>query len=185
MNKKFFLIAFFALAVAARGDIIPTLSSVAPAGPGQFLWSYTANVTVDETVTAGDFFTIYDFSATRPTIFGHPGFWSFSSSLLGPTAPLTTPTDDPALWNITFTYINPMQSIPPGTALGVFAAVTYTDQLRPGQFTAEATRANDPTQTKISNIGSVTVPVPEPSSLFPIVSFLGALGIDRFFRRRK
>ena len=186
MGKKFFLTltALSALSFAARADIIPTLSNI-QAGPGNtFSWQYTANVTVDETVTAGDFFTIYDFSSVMPTIQNHPAGWGFSTALVGPTAPLTTPTDDPTLWNISWKYIG-STPIPGSAALGIFAVITNTDQLKTGQFTAEATKSNDPTNTKVSNIGNVSVPVPEPSSLFPIVSFVGALGLDRFVRRRK
>jgi hypothetical protein len=185
MNKKCLLLlaALSALSLTARADIIPTLSAVTGSGPN-FNWQYSANVTVDETVKAGDFFTIYDFSAIMPTIQTHPAFWTFSTSLVGPTAPLTTPTDNPNLWNITWTYIG-QNSIPGSAALGFFSVVTNTNQLKSGQFTAEATKSNDPSDTKISNIGSVSVPVPEPSALFPIMSLGAALGVERFFRRRK
>jgi hypothetical protein len=185
MNKKFLLAftALSALSLATRADIIPTLDSVTGSAP-DFVWHYTANVTTDETVTNGDFFTIYDFSSVKPTIFGHPSFWTFSSALVGPTAPLTSPTDDPSLWNITFTYIG-QTPISGAAALGVFSAVTHAHQLKTGQFTAEATKSSDPTGTKVSNVGNVSVPVPEPSALFPLLSVASVIGIDGFLRRRK
>src|SRR5947207_7737642 len=105
MNKKWLgvLIAITAFSIAARADIIPTLDSVTGSSPN-FTWNYSANVTVDQTVNSGDFFTIYDFSSIMPTTTTQPSGWTFSTALLGPTAPLTTPTDDPNLWNLTWTY---------------------------------------------------------------------------------
>jgi hypothetical protein len=60
--------------LAAYGDIIPTLSSITGASP-TFTWNYSANVTVDETVVKGDFFTIYDFSSIMPTTHSQPVGW--------------------------------------------------------------------------------------------------------------
>ena len=167
----------------ARADIIPTLDSVTGSSPS-FTWNYSASVTVDQTVKAGDFFTIYDFSSIMPTTTTQPAGWTFSTALVGPTAPLTSPNDNPNLWNLTWTYQG-STPISGSAALGMFTAVASTDQLKTGQFTAQGTKSNDPTGTKISNIGDVSIPVPEPSALFPIMSLGAAIGIDRFFRRRK
>jgi hypothetical protein len=52
--------------------------------------------------------------------------------------------------------------------------VTSTNQLKTGQFAAEATRSNDPSGTKIDNIGSISVPVPESTSLLPILGVCAA-----------
>src|SRR5436190_24052457 len=114
----------------ARADIIPSLSSVIGSAPN-FTWNYSANVTVDETVNKGDFFTIYDFSSIMPTTTTQPVRCTFSTALAGPTAPLTTPTDDPNLWNLTWTYSG-AGSIAGSAALGMFTVVTNTDQLKMG-----------------------------------------------------
>ena len=166
----------------ARADIIPTLSSVTGSAPS-FTWDYSANVTVDETVKAGDFFTIYDFSAIAPTVTTQPAGWTFSTALLGPTAPLTTPTDNPSLWNITWTY-GGAAPIPGSAALGHFTVVTSTDQLKMGQFTAEATKSNDPANTKVSNIGSTSVPVPESDALLPLIGICAAAVFYNIRRQR-
>jgi hypothetical protein len=185
--KKAFALGLTLLAsgiLIARADIIPTLDSITGSAPN-FTWNYSANVTVDQTVNAGDFFTIYDFSSIMPTTTTQPTGWTFSTALVGPTAPLTSPTDDPTLWNLTWTFTG-TTPIVGSSALGIFSAVTGTDQLKDGQFTAQATRNSGPNAgTKVSNIGAVAVPVPEPSSLFPILSLAAAIGVDRFFRRRK
>jgi hypothetical protein len=185
MNKKSFgvLLALTAFSIVARADIIPTLDSITGSSPN-FTWNYSANVTVDQTVNSGDFFTIYDFSSIMPTTTTQPSGWTFSTALVGPTAALTSPTDDPTLWNLTWTYSG--APISGSAALGMFSVVTSTDQLKDGQFTAQATRNSGPNAgTKVSNIGVVSVPVPEPSALFPILSLAAAIGVDRFFRRRK
>lgn len=166
----------------ARGDIIPTLDSVTGSAPN-FTWNYAANVTVNQTVQTGDFFTIYDFSSIMPTTTTQPSGWTFSTALVGPTAPLTTPTDNPSLWNITWTYSG--APIAGSASLGIFSVVTSTDQLKMGQFTAQGTKSNDPAGTKVSNIGSVTVPVPEPSALFPIIGVCAAALFSKLLRRQR
>ena len=167
----------------ARADIIPTLDSVTGSSPN-FTWSYAANVTVDQTVNNGDFFTIYDFSSIMPTTTTQPSGWTFSTALVGQTAPLTNPTDNPNLWNLTWTYSGP--AISGSAALGLFTVVTSTDQLKTGQFTAQATRSSGPEAgSKVSNIGNVTVPVPESTALFPIVGICAAAAFSTLLRRQR
>ena len=167
----------------ARGDIIPTLNSVTGSSP-TFTWNYTANVTVDQTVNTGDFFTIYDFSSIMPTTTSQPAGWAFSTALIGPTAALTNPTDNPNLWNLTWTY-SASAAIPGSAALGTFSAVTSTNQLKTGQFTAQATRNSGPEAgSKVGNVGNVTVPVPESSALFPLIGVCAAAIFSTVLRRR-
>lgn len=174
MRKAFILglATFAAGSFIAYGDIIPTLTSVTGSAPN-FSWNYSANVTVDETVNHGDFFTIYDFSSIMPTSTTQPAGWTFSTALLGPTPGLVSPTDNPNMWNLTWTYTG-TTPIPGAAALGTFSAVTSTDQLKMGQFTAEASRSGAPANTKIDNIGNVSVPVPESTSLLPLIGVVGA-----------
>jgi hypothetical protein len=166
------LVTFGLSIIVTNGDIIPTLSSVTGSSPN-FTWNYSANVTVDETINHGDFFTIYDFSSIMPTTHSEPVGWTFSTALVGPTPSLVSPIDNPSLWNLTWTYSG-TAAIPGATALGMFSAVTNTDQLKTGQFTAEASRSNAPTGTKIDNIGSVSVPVPESTDLLPLIGVCAA-----------
>jgi len=167
----------------ARGDIIPTLSSVTGSSPN-FTWNYAANVTVDQTINAGDFFTIYDFGSIAPGSNTQPAGWTFSQALVGPTAALTSPTDNASILNLTWTY-NGTTPIIGSAALGIFSVITSTDQLKDGQFTAQATRNSGPSAgTKISNIGAVSVPVPEPSALLPIVGVCAAAVFSRLLRRQ-
>jgi hypothetical protein len=186
MNKKYFLLlaAIGMVSLTARADIIPTLSSVTGSSPN-FTWNYSANVTINETINTGDFFTIYDFGSIAPGSNMQPAGWTFSQALVGPTAALTSPTDNASILNLTWTYSG-TTPITGSAALGIFSVITSTDQLKTGQFTAQATRNSGASAgTKISNIGDVSVPVPEPSALFPILSICAAIGVDRFLRRRK
>jgi len=166
------LVTFGISVFATYGDIIPSLDSITGSSPN-FTWNYSANVTVNETVNHNDFFTIYDFSSIMPTTTTQPAGWTFSTALVGPTPATVLPTDNPNLWNLTWTYTG-NTAIAGAQALGLFSAVTNTDQLKTGQFTAEATRSNDPTQTKIDNIGAVQVPVPESTSLIPLIGVVAA-----------
>jgi hypothetical protein len=186
MNRKYFLLlaAISAISLAARGDIIPTLSSVTGSSPN-FTWNYSANVTVDQTINTGDFFTIYDFGTIAPGSNTQPTGWTFSQSLVGPTAALTSPTDNPNILNLTWTY-NGTAPIVGSAALGMFSVVTSTDQLKTGQFTAQATRSTGPEAgSKISNIGNVTVPVPEPSAVLPIIGVCAAALLSTLRRRQQ
>src|SRR5256714_5929126 len=120
MNRKFFLglIAITAVSFAARADIIPTLDSITGSSPN-FTWNYSANVTVDQTINPGDFFTIYDFGTIAPGSNMQPTGWTFSQALLGPTAALTSPTDNPSILNLTWTYAG-QTPITGSAALGIF-----------------------------------------------------------------
>jgi len=177
------LVLFGSVSFIARGDIIPTLSSITGSSPN-FTWNYSANVTVNETINPGDFFTIYDFGSIAPGSNTQPAGWTFSQALVGPTAALTSPTDNPSILNLTWTY-NGASPIVGSAALGIFSVITSTDQLKAGQFTAEATRNSGPNAgTKISNIGAVSVPVPEPSALLPILGVSAAAVFSRLLRRQ-
>src|SRR5437588_2052281 len=168
----------------ARGDIIPTLSSVTGSSPN-FTWNYAANVTVDETINTGDFFTIYDFGTIAPGSNTQPTGWTFSQALLGPTPALVNATDNPNILNLTWTYTG-STPISGSAALGIFSVITSTDQLKVGQFSAEATRNSGPNAgTKVDNIGTVSVPVPESSALLPIIGVCAAAVFSTLLRRQR
>ncbi len=188
MTKKYFFsfVAFMVSIFAARGDIIPTLGSIAADG-SDFRWNYTTNVTVDQTVQPGDFFTIYDFGNLIAGSNVQPADWSFTSLLIGATPVTVLPEDDAGVLNLTWTY-NGTTPIPGTAFLGTFSVASTTDQLRTDFFTGHATRSSGPTAgSKIDNIGLISVPVPEMSALGPIIGFcsLGAIGyLSSLLRRR-
>ena len=189
--RKNYILGLMTLAAsiaASQADIIPTLSSNPTATNGGFTWNYSTNVTVDETVQKGDFFTIYDFGSIAPNSNMQPAGWTFSTSLVGTNPANVTPKDDPHLLNLTWTYSG-TTPINGAAALGNFSVIATTNQLREGDFAAQATRSSGSTAgTKINNVGQVSVPVPEMSALLPILSVCGAglaASLPGLFRRRK
>ncbi len=185
------LITIGATIFAARGDIIPTLNPGTPAATaGGFLWNYGVNVTVrDQQVNPGNFFTIYDFLvlSTLARTFSLP-VGRFRQVLTGQNPSLVTPTDNPALANLTWTYTG-TTPITGAQLIGQFSVVAASNQLTTGDFAAEGTRSGGPNAgTVIDNVGTVSVPVPEMSALLPILSVCGAgvaAGIPSLLRRRK
>src|SRR5437762_6687843 len=137
MNRKYFLLlaAITAVSLSARADIIPTLDSVTGSSP-TFTWNYSANVTVDQTVNTGDFFTIYDFGTIAPGSNTQPTGWTFSQAPVGPTPPLVLPTDNPSILNLTWTN-NGAAPTTSSAALGLLSVITTTQHLKVGQLTAE------------------------------------------------
>jgi hypothetical protein len=186
------ILAIGATILAAHGDIIPTLNPVspAPAGGGGFTWNYGVNVTVDQMVTTGDFFTIYDFGNFKAGSNLQPMGWTFSSSLTGATPGRVLPTDDPSLMNLTWIYTG-ATPISGAAVIGNFSVVTDSNQLATADFAAQGTRNGGPDAgTKVDNVGRVSVPVavPEMSALLPILSLCGAgavASVPSLLRRRK
>jgi hypothetical protein len=139
-------------------------------------------------VTKGDFFTVYDFGNFLSGSNIQPANWTFSSSLIGTNPSLVTVNDNNSLLNLTWTYTGDTP-ISGSALLGVFSVVTDTNQLRTADFAAEATRSSGANAgTKIDNVGTISVPIPEFSTLLPILSVCGAAvaaGIPSALRRRK
>jgi hypothetical protein len=196
--KKFILVVAAGLAAAgsARADIIPTLDTITSVGASDFSWSYRATLTQDENAVSGgsnggDYFTIYDFGGFIPGSNDQPAGWTFSFKLIGKTPPLVTPTDDRHIYNLTWHYVGG-QGLPPEITgpinLGLFSADSTTDQLRLGNFAAEATKNTGPfSGTPVDNVGSVAIPIPEMSALLPMIGVcgLGAIGLASSWWRRR
>jgi PEP-CTERM motif-containing protein len=189
MKKVFALVGWLVAVAAVRGDIIPSFSGTSPSGTNT-VWGYHIDITTDQQVTTGDFFTIYDFGPFIAGSNAQPAGWTFSSSLTTAPPPGVTPPDDPTLLNLTWTYTG-SAPIPTGSTAGPFSVTVAgtqfeeVPQTRAGYFAAMATRTTDPPNTKISNVGRIPVPVPipEPTTLSLLV--LGGAGAAiRALRRR-
>jgi hypothetical protein len=192
--RKTYLLGLFAAAILApgtRADIIPSITTatdVTPVGGGNFSWNYSATLTQDENVMGHDFFTIYDFAGYVPGGNTQPAGWTFSAALVGITPGKVTPTDNPHLFNLTWTYIGSTQVGP--EALGIFSAVSHTNLAKSGEFASEATKnSGDLAGTKVDNIGNVAVPIPEMSALMPMIGVVGfgviGLALSCLRRRRE
>src|ERR1700730_7782287 len=126
MKKTAFLIACFVAIVAVRGDIIPVFTGTSPSGTNT-VWGYQIDITTNQQVTTGDFFTIYDFG---PFISGsnvQPSGWTFSSSLLTSPPPGINVPDNPSLANLTWTYTGSV-TIPTGSSVGPFSVTVAGTQ---------------------------------------------------------
>jgi len=126
MKRAFVGLIVGATVLTAVADVIPTLSSTSPVG-SIFAWNYTANVTVDQSVQRGDFFTVYDFGNFVAGSNTQPAGWTFSSSLLTAPPTGTNPPDNPSLANLTWTYTG-SATIPTGTNVGTFSVTMATPQ---------------------------------------------------------
>lgn len=191
--KKISVVALIGLVAAIstiRADIIPSFGGTSPGSGTNTVWNYTINITSDQQVMAGDFFTIYDFGPFIAGSAAQPTGWSFSSSLVTPPPSGTNPPDNPALANLTWTYMG-STTIGSNTHLGPFSVTQATSQfqevpsLQTGFFAATAT-SNTGGGGKINNVGQVPVPapIPEPTTLC-LLALAGAGSALRAIRRRK
>jgi hypothetical protein len=189
MRKTYFLgLIAFAMMVTARADIIPTLFSTTPSG-SNFTWDYSGIVTANQTVTTGDYFTIYDFGGYVAGSATAPVGWTVSVQLVGITPSDVKPVDNPSLFNLTWKYVGATPIVGNSDLGGQFTANSTSKDATRANFTAQATRSSGlQAGTKIDNIGMVDVPVPEMSALLPILSVCGAgllSLVPSFLRRRQ
>jgi len=178
-----------AAAGQASADIIAEFQNRTTEGANT-RFSYQADVTVDQRVEAGDYFTIYDIPGFAGGVV-MPANWTFSTQNVGVTPGNVLPNDNPNLVNITFTYLNgPIVGGP--TNLGIFSFLSTESGLGVDQFVGRGTNnTDDPflNGTKNGNIGNIVVPapaqaVPEPGSLaLALPGLLPMAGL--LLRRRK
>ena len=189
MKKTSILIVCLAAIAVVRGDIIPVFTGTSPSGTDT-VWGYQIDITSNQQVTTGDFFTIYDFG---PFISGsnvQPSDWTFSSSLLTPPPSGTNPPDDPTLLNLTWTYTG-VTTIPTDSTVGPFSVTVAGTQFqevpatRASYFAAQATRVGN--GTKINNVGQIPVPtnIPEPTTLSLFTLGVAGAAARALRRRRK
>ena|ERR1700694_5221071 len=185
------LMGFVAGMLSARADIIPSFIGTSASGSNTF-WSYSVNISDQQNVTTGDFFTIYDFGPFVAGSSSQPMGWAFTSSFLGPTPAKINPTDDPSLLNLTWTYNGPtiIGASPQGKGIGPFSVTVLggPTPLRSTDFAAQGTLAAGPNAgTKVGNVGRIPVPtaIPEPSTLALFAVTGGLMMIGRAISRRR
>jgi PEP-CTERM motif len=154
---KYFALPLAAVLAAqlASADIIPTLDSVTPNGIN-FNWNYQVNVTLDQNVLTGNYFTIYDFGPILASTI--PTGWALTTSTTGTTPAQVVPIDS-ALLNLTLTRTGGLVAGP--SSLGIFTFVSSSGAMGVSDFAALATRSTGPQiGSPIANIGSITTPIP-------------------------
>lgn len=174
-------------AAGARAGLLPTSVTVTPES-GNFRWTYAIVLPTDSQLQAGNFFTIYDFAGYVPGSESAPAGWTLTTQLVGTTPTTILPTDNPALWNLTWTYTG--STISGGQlGLGNFWAYSEYDLSTDANFVAQTMRTSDgKLDTNITDT-SVPVPsgtpvVPEPTTLALAGLGLPLLGLGRALRRR-
>jgi hypothetical protein len=155
----------------ARASITPTLVTETNNGNGLFTFSYSADISSDQSVSNGDFLTVYDFHGQVPNSIHVTSGWSFTVQNVGITPTSTLPTDDPTVANITFTntggtvsgpssFTFSAQSTAGGQGTSFFAASTT---LNSGPLAGTKT-ANLGLYISPSGVGGQQVETPEPAS---------------------
>ena len=175
-------------ASSAPASVIVSLDSVTPEGGGIFEWIYRAALEPDQTLRSGDFFTVYDvgnflsanFGATNPA---QQSLFNVTQQPTGFDPPAGGPPES-NLPNFTVHYTGANIVPDPTTGevtLGNLVIRSMVDQRTGSFFTAQT--ANSLTGEVVSNGGTVSVPVPEPSSIAMLIAGLVAVG-GLAFRRK-
>jgi len=186
-------------APSAQAGLLPVSVTVQPEA-GNFRWTYSVVLPTNMQLQAGSYFTIYDFagykagsagvSATGPDA-SYAKYWTVTSSMTGATPSGLTPTDNPNLPNLTFTYNGP--TIAAGQlSLGNFSAASAYGTETTGAFAALNQRAIDGTSD--ANLTSTQVPqgsssppatgTPEPATLVLAGLGMPLIGLGRYLRRK-
>jgi len=195
------LSAFVVLAgSAAKADIIPTfIPAPVPdlVNVGECTFNYSAFLTEKSKMWGSadpdnngitSFWTLYDIQGFTGNVFV-PADWTFSTQLLGIDGvdPTTFAGDNPALWNVTFTYTGAATVLGP-TDLGIFGVNSTVCKVGKDlvTFTGQSVKDVAPINTKLGNGGFIEGPaaVPESSSLMLLLPGLVPLGIMVRKRRK-
>ena len=169
-------LATFAFANFANATITPVLDAGNPtvAGP-DFLYTYNIDLAASEQLNGalgapgGTFFTIYDFAGYVPgTVAATASDWTATVALVGPTPSLTSPPDNPNLYNLVFTYTGPVETGP--LTLDGFSAESTSGTLNKNGFFSYQAQKTANTSAPDQGLGPINIPnavqtTPEPASL--------------------
>ena len=158
-----------------------TLDGTSSSGANTF-FSYAIAVPSGDSIATGNFFRIYDFDGYVPGSITAPAGWTASVALTNNVPPPTVVLnhgDDPAIFNLVFTYTGSTPLLP-GAPITGFTATTTDNAIsaNPKDAVAQFTSTSSPGVGSFdAYIGNIAVPtnvaVPEPASM--ISSGLGMM----------
>ena len=153
-----------ALAAAAAASPVPVLNVPITPTSGGYRFDYTATLSNDHGLAAGDYLVIYDFKGFTGA-YRAPANWTLTTPLTSPAAPIPPGlTDDPRIVNLVFTYKGPsvQASVPPGGGTDIdyrFMAVSIHGAHGKGGFAVVAKKNHGPgAGAGIVDAGVVEVP---------------------------
>jgi hypothetical protein len=173
----------------AHAGFTIALDSAAPNGGGASVFNYSATIASGDSIVAGDYFRIYDFSGYVAGSAIAPTGWSVTANYLDPIVPpsfILVHGDDAAIPNLTFTY----DGTSPIDLKGFSAVTANGTTLALASFFGTNHNASLPAGL-ISSTGDVSVPkagnispqpAPEPASI--VSTALGVAIAGLFLRRR-
>lgn len=170
---------------AARADIIIEHGTVMRVPDPSFRYTFQTVLTdipnpPGVEVAFGDFFTVYDLKGIILGTNTQPDNWAATFNLVGTNPVGTSSPDDPAIYNVTWTYVGELPLLAPET-LGSFSVQSSDGSLKNLAYAGQDTLL---TGGPSGNMGSVPITtVPEPSSFL-----LAGLGLSSgwfVFRRRR
>ena len=162
LRSSSLLLGLALAAQSASAAFMPTFVNITPSG-SNFSFNYTLNFSttapagVAPRLDAGGFVTIYDIPGLVTATPG-AGF-TLTTQMVGTTAPLTVPADDPALPNLTFTYTGP--SITADTSFSGFSIISTFGFSGSDNYTSIFRNVSNSTNS--SEVGFVLVPSASPT----------------------
>lgn len=147
----------------ATAGLLPANFAMTAEGGDKYRYTYGVKLQSGGILQSGDYFTIIDFDGFVNGSNTQSAGFSFSSSMSGPTPAGLSPTDDPHIPNLTWTYSGNDSTGP--LELGSFTAVSNLNTTGDSAFAAQSHRlVGEQLETDVTQ---KNVPIPAPCHELP------------------